>query len=83
MLPSVNSSEVSSSIVGVLETQKCLNNFLLNCPSARVLIAEAGATAGIMKRLIYKDETNTLLPQVKFFDLRILFLITAFCSNIR
>jgi len=64
----------------VIEAQKCISNLIFNNNVIRKLCCHNGCIDGIMLRLrMYK---NPGLPiEVKYFDMRILFLITALNSE--
>ncbi|KAG8243505.1 Synembryn-B [Homalodisca vitripennis] len=66
----------------VLEAMKCLCNLVFNCEHARKLCGHNHAIEAIMMRLrTYRDP---LLPhEIKFFDMRMLFVMTAFQPDIR
>ena len=60
----------------VIEAVKCLCNLVLNNHSLADVVSELGCLTGLRQRLL--DASTALLPyDVMFFDLRLLFLITA------
>ncbi|KAK2175329.1 hypothetical protein NP493_722g02070 [Ridgeia piscesae] len=66
----------------MLEAQKCLCNIIFNSPAAQRVCSGNGCVEGIIQRLkTYKDPA--LRHEVKFFDMRLLFLLTALCADIR
>lgn len=66
----------------VVESLKCLCNLVYNSPAVRHICCNNSCIDGIMLRLkMYKDPQ--LPTEVKYFDLRILFLITALCPETR
>lgn len=66
----------------VVEAQKCLCNLIYNCPTIQKLSANNSCIEGIMLRL--RMHPDPQLPQeVKYFDMRMLFLISALCAEVR
>jgi len=66
----------------MLEAQKCLCNIIFNSPAAQRICSMNGCVEGIVMRLkTYKDPE--LIHDIKFYDMRILFLLTALCADIR
>ncbi|XP_054713021.1 synembryn-A-like [Uloborus diversus] len=66
----------------VVEAQKCLCNLIFNSSFVQKTCCNNGCIEGIMLRLrTYKDPD--LPNDVKFFDMRMLFLLTALCAEIR
>lgn len=66
----------------VVESLKCLCNLIYLSPAVRHICCNNSCIDGIMLRLkMYKDPH--LPTEVKYFDLRILFLMTALCPEIR
>jgi len=66
----------------MLEALKCLSNITLNSAQARTLCSTNGCLEGIVQRLkTYKDPD--LPHDIKFFDLRVLFLVTALVDSTR
>ncbi|XP_013406285.1 synembryn-A isoform X3 [Lingula anatina] len=66
----------------VIEAQKCLCNLIFNSSSAQRICCNNGCVEGIVQRLkTYKDPE--LQHEIKFFDMRMLFLLTALCADIR
>lgn len=60
----------------MVEGQKCLCNLIFNSTSAQVFCSKSGCVEGVVQRLkTYGDPE--LKFDVKFFDMRILFLLTA------
>ncbi|XP_044869698.1 synembryn-A isoform X1 [Mauremys mutica] len=66
----------------ILEALKCLCNIVFSSPRAQELTAEARLVVGLMERIKLYNEKN-LPHEVKFFDLRLLFLLTALRVDIR
>nr|XP_027221948.1 synembryn-A-like [Penaeus vannamei] len=66
----------------VTEAQKCLSNLLYNSSAIQRMCCVNSCIPGLMCRLkTFKDPD---LPHlVKYFDMRLLFLLTAFCGDIR
>ncbi|CAL1286956.1 unnamed protein product [Larinioides sclopetarius] len=66
----------------IIEAQKCLCNLIYNSSFAQKTCCNNGCIDGILLRLrTYKDPD---LPyEIKFFDMRMLFLMTALCAEIR
>lgn len=64
------------------EAQKCLSNLLYNSSAIQRMCCINSCIPGLMCRLkTFKDPD---LPHlVKYFDMRLLFLLTAFCGDIR
>ncbi|XP_055947522.1 synembryn-A-like isoform X2 [Argiope bruennichi] len=66
----------------IIEAQKCLCNLIYNCSLAQKTCSNNGCVEGILLRLrTYKDPN--LPHEIKFFDMRMLFLLTALCAEIR
>lgn len=63
------------------EAMKCLCNIIFNSPRAQALISKNRSLGDIVKQLqTYKDPE---LPQdIKFFSMKMLFLITALCEGV-
>ena len=58
------------------ESQRCLNNLLLQSPAAQSLMAQSEALKGILEIVVKWKELE--LPHEMFvFDMKILFLVTA------
>ncbi|KAG6922540.1 RIC8 guanine nucleotide exchange factor A [Chelydra serpentina] len=66
----------------ILEALKCLCNIVFSSPRAQELTAEARLVVGLTERIKLYNEKN-LPHEVKFFDLRLLFLLTALRVDIR
>ncbi|XP_074854070.1 chaperone Ric-8A [Carettochelys insculpta] len=66
----------------ILEALKCLCNIVFSSPTAQELTAEARLVVGLTERIKLYNEKN-LPHEVKFFDLRLLFLLTALRVDIR
>ncbi|XP_058924676.1 synembryn-A isoform X2 [Kogia breviceps] len=66
----------------VLESLKCLCNLVLSSPVAQVLAAEAGLVVRLAERVgLYRQ--SSFPHDVQFFDLRLLFLLTALRTDVR
>ncbi|XP_064634394.1 synembryn-A-like isoform X2 [Lineus longissimus] len=66
----------------IIEAQKSLCNIIYNSPVAQRICTKNGCIEGIVQRLkTYKDPD--LDADVKYFDMKILFLLTALCAEIR
>lgn len=65
-----------------LEAQKSLCNLIFNCKAAQRMCCNSRCLEGIIMRLkTYRDPE---IPyDVKFFDMRMLFLLTALCADVR
>lgn len=75
-----NSEKFDSRVV--VEAQKCLSNLIFNSAEIREMCCKNSTIEGIMLRLrMYKDPK--LPTEVKVFDMRILFIITALCAEQR
>uniref|UniRef100_U3HZJ5 Synembryn n=1 Tax=Anas platyrhynchos platyrhynchos TaxID=8840 RepID=U3HZJ5_ANAPP len=66
----------------ILESLKCLCNIVFSSPRAQELTAEARLVVGLAKRIKLYNE-RSLPHEVKFFDLRLLFLLTALRVDVR
>ncbi|XP_052759790.1 synembryn-A-like isoform X2 [Mya arenaria] len=65
-----------------IEAQKCLCNLIFNSAQAQAACSKNGCVEGIVQRLkTYKDPD--LQFDIKFFDMRLLFLLTALCADTR
>ncbi|XP_078198036.1 chaperone Ric-8A isoform X8 [Callithrix jacchus] len=66
----------------VLESLKCLCNLVLSSPVAQTLAAEARLVVKLTERVgLYR--VRTFPHDVQFFDLRLLFLLTALRTDVR
>lgn len=66
----------------VVEAQKCLCNLVFNSPAVQRMCVHNSCVNGLMLRLrTYKDPH--LPTEVKYFDMRTLFILTALCPEIR
>ncbi|KAK8382867.1 hypothetical protein O3P69_011428 [Scylla paramamosain] len=66
----------------VIEAQKCLSNLVYNSTFIQRMCCVNSCIPGLMCRL--KTFRDPDLPHiVKYFDMRLLFLLTAFCADIR
>jgi len=66
----------------VIEAQKCLCNILFNSAVAQRLCGSNSCIEGIVHRLkTYKDPM--LIHEIKYFDMRLLFVLTALVQDIR
>ncbi|XP_067000319.2 synembryn-A [Anabrus simplex] len=66
----------------ILEALKCLCNIIFNSTTAQVLSSVNHSVEGIVMRLrTYRDPD--LPADIKFFDMKMLFLITALCAEVR
>jgi len=66
----------------IVEAQKCLCNIVFNSTVAQRICSTNGCVEGIVQRLkTYKDPD--LIHDVKFFDMRLLFLLTALVTDVR
>ncbi|XP_004717215.1 synembryn-A [Echinops telfairi] len=66
----------------MLEALKCLCNLVLSSPTAQVLAAEAGLVVRLAERVQLHSQQG-VPHDVRFFDLRLLFLLTALCPDVR
>ncbi|XP_039732883.1 chaperone Ric-8A isoform X2 [Pteropus medius] len=66
----------------VLESLKCLCNLVLSSPVAQMLAAEARLVVRLAERVGLSDESS-FPHDVQFFDLRLLFLLTALRVDVR
>lgn len=66
----------------VLEALKCLCNLVLSSPVAQVLAAEARLVVSLAERVGLHGESG-VPHDVQFFDLRLLFLLTALRADVR
>lgn len=65
-----------------IEALKCLCNLIFNSARAQAACSKNGCVEGIVQRLkTYKDPD--LKFDIKFFDMRLLFLLTALCADTR
>ncbi|XP_031517936.1 synembryn-A isoform X1 [Papio anubis] len=66
----------------VLESLKCLCNLVLSSPVAQMLAAEARLVVKLTERVgLYRE--RSFPHDVQFFDLRLLFLLTALRTDVR
>lgn len=66
----------------VLESLKCLCNLVLSSSVAQVLAAEAGLVVRLAERVRLYCQSS-FPHDVQFFDLRLLFLLTALRTDVR
>ncbi|XP_054828619.1 synembryn-A isoform X1 [Eublepharis macularius] len=66
----------------ILEALKCLCNVVFSSHEAQELASEAQLVVGLTERIKLYNERN-LPHEIKFFDLRLLFLLTALRLDIR
>ncbi|XP_023580135.1 synembryn-A isoform X1 [Trichechus manatus latirostris] len=66
----------------VLESLKCLCNLVLSSPAAQVLAAEARLVVKLSERVQLYGQ-RSFPHDVQFFDLRLLFLLTALRTDVR
>ncbi|XP_072047578.1 chaperone Ric-8A-like [Amphiura filiformis] len=72
--------EVGNQII--IEAQKCLCNLVFNSEDAQRICSESNYVAHIMNRVKLYSEPN-ITYDIKFFDMRLLFLLTALCPELR
>lgn len=66
----------------LLESLKCLCNLVLSSPTAQMLAAEARLVVRLAERVgLYRKRSYP--HEVQFFDLRLLFLLTALRTDVR
>lgn len=66
----------------IIEAQKCLCNIIFNSHPAQRICSTNNCIEGIVQRLkTYKDPS--LVHEIKFFDMRMLFVLTALCREVR
>jgi len=66
----------------VVEGQKCLCNLIFNSPIIQRLCCHNSTIDGIMLRMkMYREPSLPI--EVKYFDMRMLFLLTALCPDVR
>lgn len=68
--------------LGILEAQKCIFNLVFSHLKSRTLFSETSIAEAIFVRLSV-DNPSSIPHEVILFDLKILFLLTALCSNCR
>ncbi|XP_069680311.1 synembryn-A [Periplaneta americana] len=79
-LSKINESPVDYEVM--LEAQKCLCNIIFNSPCAQALSSKNHSIEGVVMRLrTYRDPE--LPHEIKVFDMKMLFLITALCAEVR
>ncbi|XP_036783025.1 synembryn-A isoform X2 [Manis pentadactyla] len=66
----------------VLESLKCLCNLVLSSPAAQVLAAEARLVVRLAER-VGPHRQSCFPHDIQFFDLRLLFLLTALRADVR
>lgn len=66
----------------ILEALKCLCNIVFSSPRAQELMSEARFVVGLTDRIKLYNERN-FPHEIKFFDLRLLFLLTALRVDVR
>lgn len=75
-----NSREFDTKVV--VESQKCICNLLFNSARIQGYCCKNSCIDGIMLRLkMYKDQK--LPVEVKYFDMRMLFILTGLCEHLR
>lgn len=76
------SSTLPKEFNGILEAQKCIFNLVFSHLKSRTLFSETSIAEAIFVRLSV-DNPSSIPHEVILFDLKILFLLTALCSNCR
>jgi hypothetical protein len=77
-----NGSVTIQDVFVIVEAQKCLCNIIFNSIDAQRICSFNGCIEGIVQRLkTYKDPS--LVHEIKFFDMRMLFLLTALSNDVR
>ena len=66
----------------ISESQRCLNNLLLQSTIARAICAKNGTLAGIMDNVL-NWRSDRVPIELLIFDIKLLFLVTALCSETR
>lgn len=66
----------------IVEALKCLCNLAYNCSKVQSICSCNGTLDGIIRRLRMHPDAN-LPHQIKFFDVKLLFLISALSANVR
>lgn len=75
-------NDVKTSDEVQLEALKCLCNLVYNSKAVQIICETNELLENIFKRLVqYRD--LEYLDEIKFFDMKLLFLITAFCPALR
>lgn len=75
-----NSKEFDTKVV--VEAQKCICNLLFNSTRIQNYCCNNSCVDGIMLRLkMYKDQKLPI--EVKYFDMRMLFILTGLCEHLR
>lgn len=72
-----------SLMTGISEAQKCIFNLVFSHVKSRELVANTSIAKAIFLRLSHRISSPSLPHDVLLFDLKILFLLTALCSNYR
>lgn len=66
----------------IVEGQKCLCNLIFNSPIIQRLCCHNSTIDGIMLRMkMYREPSLPI--EIKYFDMRMLFLLTALCPDVR
>jgi hypothetical protein len=66
----------------VIEAEKCMSNLIYMSPAVQKFYSVSGVADAITQRI--KETTATKLNNgIRFFDMRMLFLLTALNSDIR
>ncbi|XP_046645030.1 synembryn-A-like [Daphnia pulicaria] len=76
------STNLPEQFVGILEAQKCIFNLVFSHLKSRTLVSETSIAEAILLRLSVEKSSN-IPHDVLLFDLKILFLLTALCSDCR
>lgn len=78
----VSISNKQNDVKVIVEAQKCLCNLIFNSSAVQRMCCNNGCVEGIVVRLkTYKEPE--LPHEVKFLDMRMLFLLTALCADVR
>lgn len=66
----------------IVEALKCLSNMTYNSPKVQTICSTNGTLNGIIRRLRLHPDAN--IPHlIKYFDMKLLFLITSFKAEVR
>ncbi len=68
----------------IIEAEKCLCNLVFNSTVVQQICLECDCVRFVMDRVkLYTSRDPQIPMEIKFFDMRLLFLMTALCPNTR
>ncbi|EFA12419.2 synembryn-A [Tribolium castaneum] len=72
----------ASKLLLAIEVEKCLCNVIFNSPVAAGLCCKNGVLEQLTER-IKNPQENKIPEEIRFYDVKLIFLLTALCSEVR